>query len=130
MSPSQRLFLLVMIAALLPLAGCGQNPDSLAQQQIAEMNELADALEAGAEKAELEKIRDRMQQTKADLENLELSDDEKKELANKYGEELKQAALRLVQASAKQMDGMMRGMTNGAPPQAPGLPAGFPAPSN
>lgn len=51
MSRFRKLSLVVIVGAVLPLTGCGQDADGLAQQQIDEMNELAAALEAGASMA-------------------------------------------------------------------------------
>ena len=93
--------LTLLLVALLPLAGCGNSADSLAKQHIADMNRLADALEAGKSPAELASIEKSMKATAERLESLNLSPEEKAELATKYAGPMTQAAMRVMAAGAK-----------------------------
>lgn len=124
--------LILLIVALLPLAGCGRSADDLMRQQIAQLNAYADALESGADQAEVKAIDQRMRETQEALDNLNLSDEKKKELAEKHGEELGKALGRVMKAGMKQMGGMMQGMTQGMMQgmqgDTPKLPEGFPKP--
>jgi len=118
----------VLLVALLPLVGCGQSADDLVLQQIDQMNEYADAIEAGSDKAEIEAIGKRMKETEKALEDLNLSDDEKKALAEKHGEEMGKAVTRVMKAGMSQLGEAMQGMMKGMQGQTPKLPDGFPQP--
>jgi len=119
----------VLLAALAPLAGCGQSADTLAQQQVDQLNELADAMESGADNAELDAIGQRMKTTEQAIKDLSLSDAEKQRLAEKYGEELGKATARVMKAGMSKMGGMMKGMMEGMSQGMQGnMPEGFPQP--
>ena len=120
------LCLAVVLGALVALTGCGRSPDALVEQQIGQMNEWADAIEAGADQAKIDAIEERLTETKKALEELDLSDAEKKKLAEKYGEELGKATARVMKASMSKMggmmEGMMKGMKEGLKKEMPGMP--------
>ncbi len=121
----------VLLVALVPLMGCSPSPDTLVQRQIDEMNELAEAIESGVDQAKLDAIGKRMQQTKSALEDLDLSDEEKKRLAEKYGKATMEAAARLAKANMSKMGGVMQGMMKGLQQGMQGLqgmPAGLAMP--
>lgn len=123
----KRILSLVLFAALLPLAGCGgQNAESLIQEQIAQLNSYADALESGADETQLESIQGQMEKTKTALDNLKLSDEEKQKLGDKYGKQLTEAAQRVMLAGRKKMGGMMQGAKKRMPVPTPGSPDGMP----
>ncbi len=103
----------VLLTALVPLAGCGQSGDSLAQQQVDQLNELADAMEAKSEQAKIDAIQKRIDATKKAADDLNLSDDAKKKLAEKYGPELTKAMGRVVKVQMSQMQGAMQGAMQG-----------------
>lgn len=115
----------VVLIALVSLAGCGESADSLVQQQVDQLNELADALEAGAEQAEIDAIEERMKETKEASDGLNLSADEKKRLTEKYGEEEVKAAGRVMKAKMSKMGGAMQGMIEGMKGKMPAMPEGF-----
>lgn len=102
----------VVLLGLVSLVGCGPDPDALMQRQIDEMNELADALESGAAQAKLDAIGQRLKETKTAAEGLDLSDEEKKRLLEKYGTAAAKATARLAQASLSKMGGAMKEMAN------------------
>ena len=122
----------MLLAALVPLAGCGQSADSLVQQQVDQMNELADALESGADKATLDEIGQRMKTNDQAIKDLNLSDAEKQRLSEKFGEEAGKATARVMKASMSKMGGMMegvmKGMSEGMQGKMPEMPKGFPQP--
>lgn len=115
----------VVLIALVPLAGCGQSADGLFQQQVDQLNELADAFEVGAEQAEIDAIEKRMKEAKEAFDGLNLSDDEKKRLIEKYGEEMTEASARLMKAQISKMGGAMKGMIKGMEGNMPAMPKGF-----
>ena len=52
-----------VLLAIVPLVGCGDTADSLVSQQIAEMNELADAIESDADEDAIKEIQEPFQMT-------------------------------------------------------------------
>ena len=109
--------LTLLLVVLAPLAGCGNSAESLFKQQIADMNRLADALEAGKSPAELASIEKSMKATAERLESLNLPPEEKAELATKYAGPMMQAAMRLMAAGAKRAGKEMPAM-----PKMPEMP--------
>jgi hypothetical protein len=81
------------------LAGCGSSGESAIREQIHLMNELADALEAGAPQAKLDEISKKMADNGKKLEAL--SEDERKKLVEKHSEERANASMRLANALLK-----------------------------
>ncbi len=112
----------VLLVAVVPLVGCGKNADSLITQQIADINQLADALESGAEQSKIEALTDRMNATVKALEDLSLSQEEKNKLTEKHGAELLAARTRLTKAMASRMGGMMKGMAESLKGNLPAMP--------
>lgn len=107
-----------------PLSGCGANADSLVKKQIAQMNEMADAIENDASESEIEAIDKRMKATAKELDELDLSKEKKDELKERYSEELTKAQTRL----AKVIVGKMaEEMPKAVPGMRPG--EGLPGPS-
>src|SRR5262245_31033895 len=115
-------------AAALVTAGCGGGADSLMKDMISDMNALADAVEKNESEAKVKEIQDRMQATTKKLDDLKLSDDDKKKLIEKHKAELEKAGQRMAGAMAKKMFGGM-GMPNlgGGIPGMPG--GGFTVPN-
>ena len=93
----------VVLVALAALGGCSKNADSLTQKHIDQMNELADAIEAKADQAKIEEISKRMNETAEAIKDLDLSEAERKKLAEKYGAEMKKATARLMSAMGGKM---------------------------
>ena len=85
------------------LSGCGgaSGPDGLMQEQIDSMNELADAIESGADKSKIEAIQKQMKETEKKLDALKLSDAEKKKLVEKYKDKIAEATGRMMGAALK-----------------------------
>ncbi len=119
---------LVLLVALVPLSGCGPSADTLMQQQIDQLNELADAIESGADQAKLDEIGQRMKQTKSTIDGLNLSDAQKKRLAEEYGEATVKATARLARANMTKMGGMFQRMIEGLQQGMQGMPNGFGGP--
>ncbi|HYW79594.1 MAG TPA: hypothetical protein VE890_08455 [Thermoguttaceae bacterium] len=115
----------VVLVALVPLTGCGQSADDLAQTQIDQLNALADAIESGAEQAEIDAIQQKMKAAKDALDGMQLSDEEKKKLAETHSEEMTKALGRLMKANMSKMGGAMKGMMENMPGQMPPMPEGF-----
>lgn len=112
-----------MFLLLLGLVGCGgSSPDSLVKEQIAGMNEMADALEKNEPESKLTDIKNRLEATGKKMEALKLSDDEKKKLLEKHKDELMNATSRMFQAMmkrSKDLGSLFGGKMPGMPP-APG----------
>lgn len=87
-----------LVALTVVVSGCGSSPDSLVEDQIDDMNELAEAMEEDAPKSELDEISERIKKRGEKLEELDLSDEEKKRLEKKYEDELAEATGRLMKA--------------------------------
>ncbi len=105
----------ILAVFLVSLCGCGASGDALAKQQIAELNELADAFESGAEEAKIDEISERMEKTGKAFDELGLSDAQKKELDEKYATEMIKAQARIKKAAVSQMQEKMKGMMPGMP---------------
>lgn len=105
----------VVLVALAALGGCSKSGDSLTQQHIDQMNELADALEAKADQAKLDEISKRMKETAEAIKDLDLSDAQREKLAEKYGAEMGKATARLMKAMGGKMmkDLLPKGMPGG-----------------
>jgi hypothetical protein len=117
------------IALALPfmVTGCGGGADGAIKEQISLMNEMAGVLEGVTDKASFEaaqakmkKLEDRGKELGKKLEDMKLSDQEKKNLEEKYKGQAEQAAKRL---TAAMTNAMTKGM-GGAPgfPGVPGIP--------
>jgi hypothetical protein len=115
-----------MLVLVLGLAGCGSSPDSLVKEQIAGINDLADAIEKGEPESKLTDIKKRMEDTSKKLEALKMSDDEKKKLIEKHKDELLKATERMVKAmmsKSKDFGSLFGGGIPGMP-QMPQMPKG------
>jgi peptidoglycan hydrolase CwlO-like protein len=102
--------LIVVAGALMlmmSLSGCGSSADSLTKDQIKLMNELADAIDKGADKAKLEDISKRIQEVDKKFKDLKLSADEEKKLKDKYNKEGEEAAKKLFAAMLKNPKALM-----------------------
>ncbi len=115
----RRTVCLVTSAAFLGLAGCG-GPDSLIKEQIADMNALADAMEKGESEEKIKELSKKMEATGKKLEDLKLSEEDKKKLIEKHKAEFEKAGSRMMAAMMKKMVGGMGGV--------PGMPGGFTMP--
>src|SRR5262245_17875236 len=114
----RRTFCLVAAAALVAMAGCGGGADGLVKDMISDMNALADAIEKGDE-AKVKEAEERMKATTKKLDDLKLSDDEKKKLMEKHKPELEKAGKRMAEAMFKKM-----GQGMGLPGLGGGMPGG------
>jgi hypothetical protein len=95
---------LVLVAAgllLLNVSGCGASADSLMKEQIALMNEMADALEKDQPEAKIADIKKRMDANTEKMKNLKVSEADQKKLMEKYQDEMMKAAMRLAAAQMK-----------------------------
>ncbi len=92
------------------LSGCSGNADGLVQEQIKDMNDLAQAIETNAPDATLKDLQQKMQDTGKKLDDLKLSDDDKKKLIEAHKDEITKASTRLVKAmmgkAGRQLPGM------------------------
>jgi acyl-CoA reductase-like NAD-dependent aldehyde dehydrogenase len=87
---------LIVIAGI---SGCGSAADTLAKDQIRLTNEIAEAIEKGVDAAKLEEIRKRATENSKKIEALPA--EQRKELEEKYKDELQKANARLMAAMTK-----------------------------
>ena len=92
------------VFVLLLFAGCGDSAESLMKQQIADMNALADAMEAGKSEDDIKVISERMKAGGEKLNKMQISDAEKKRLIEKYEPQLKEASATPCHPSHKPTD--------------------------
>jgi hypothetical protein len=92
---------LVLVAGV---NGCGSSAEKLMKEQIKLMDEFSEALEKGAEPSKLEEVGKRMRENVMKYEGLNLSDEKKKKLGEKYAAEVSKASTRLNAAMKKNMD--------------------------
>jgi hypothetical protein len=109
----------IMAVVLMSQCGCGPSADTLARQQIDQLNELADAMESDAKKAELEAINKRMEETNKAIKDMDLSDAEKERLTEAFGTEMTKATARVAKAGMAQMQEQMKELM----PNMPNMPA-------
>ena len=114
-----------LFALVTCFAGCGSSAESMLKQQIAQLNELAEAIENDAPESEIEAIKERMEATAKKMKELEVSEAEQKRLQEKYEDDLKQAGERLGKAMfGKLAEGMGKGLSDfpggGGLPNMPG----------
>jgi hypothetical protein len=83
---------------LVGVSGCGTSPDTLRRDQIRAMNDMAEAIEKNEPEGKISEIKARIEQNNKKMEQLKLSDDDKKKLAEKHKDELMQAMTRLQKA--------------------------------
>lgn len=89
-----------LAASLLVVAlctnGCNRNSaDAVMKDNIAAMNELADAVESNAPEGKISEIQKRLEENNKKLEDLKLSEEEKKQLIERHKDEYTKAANRL-----------------------------------
>ncbi len=103
----------VLLIGILPILGCAESSDELFEQQITQMNELAEAIETGADEAKMKEIEDAFKATKEKFDALAVSVEEQSRLAKDHGD-FKKAMDRLTKAKAqallKQMGDQLPGM--------------------
>lgn len=105
------------------LVGCGSKADRLVKKQIKLMNKMADELEAGKSRKDLKDLEDQMTEIGKEMNDLDLSKEEKDRLKEKYEDKLTEAMKRLMQAQFKGMaDRFGKGGSKGGPGM-PGLPS-------
>ncbi len=98
----------------LTLVGCGSKADRLIKKQIKLMNKVADRMENGATEADIKDLTDEMKEIGKQLDELELSEEEKKKLEEKYKDDMKEATERMMKAAFKgAMDKMKKEMGKG-----------------
>jgi chromosome segregation ATPase len=126
------------LVLLCGVSGCGSSADSLIKEEIKGMDDLADALENNAPQSKIDEISKRLKETDKKLEDLKLSDEEKKKVIEQNKAELERVTKRLAAAMLKAGKdklgdlGKLTGMPDlGKPPglpqgadQLPGIPAG------
>ena len=101
--------LCVLLVLLVGISGCANNsPDGLMKQQIALMNEQADAMENNAPESKMTDIKTRQEANTKKLEALKLSDEEKKKVIEQNKDGIMKATQRLMAASVKKMGGDMK----------------------
>jgi biopolymer transport protein ExbB/TolQ len=88
-----------VLIVLAGINGCGSANDSLAKNHIQVTNELADALEKGADAAKLQEIQNRAKESTKKIEAL--PEAERKALEEKYKDELQKANSRVMAAMTK-----------------------------
>lgn len=87
-----------LIAITLSVAGCGNSNDTLIENQIRDMNAMADAIEKGASEEEIKKIEERMKENEQQLEALDLTKAEQEELMKKHSDAIEKASERMMNA--------------------------------
>jgi biopolymer transport protein ExbB/TolQ len=92
--------LTLSLLVLATLVGCGSKAESLTKKLIADMNKLADAVEA-KNKSDVEAITKDMKELAAEMEKIKPSKEEEAALEKKYGEQMKEATEKLGKAMMK-----------------------------
>jgi len=100
------------------VGGCGSSADSLMKEQIKLMNEMADAVESGADQSKIDAIGKKMKENEEKFNGLKLSEEEKKKLVEKYNDDIAKAVTRMMGAMFKKGDVKIPdlGGLGGAPP--------------
>lgn len=81
------------------LTGCGgPTPDGVMQEQITIINEMAEVIEKGGDKAKLDEVKKKAEANKKKMEELKLSQEEEKKLREKHKPEFDKATMRLIGA--------------------------------
>lgn len=96
-------YFVVMILVILPcvLAGCDSMAEDLILEQIEIKNALSEAMESAKPDAEVVKIEKRLEVNKAELQQLNLSDDAINDLISKHSIAISRAHVRLTTAKVK-----------------------------
>jgi hypothetical protein len=104
------------------LVGCGSPAERLIKEQIQIMNELAERMETGKlDPSEATAMQARAMEIAKKQQELNLSPEEKKRVAEKYMPEIQKATARLMAATQK--------MTGKPHPLVPGMPGGMSPPN-
>ena len=83
------------LVALGSASGCGTAAEPILLEQLSDLNALAEALERNAPEEEIQAIAERLADSNRQLEALDLSEAQRKELVDKYSEELLTAHSRI-----------------------------------
>jgi hypothetical protein len=99
--------------SIMSLCGCGSSPgDSLMNDMIRCMNELADAIEKKVPEDKLTAIQTRMKELGEKLDALKLSEDDKNKLVEKHRDAMAKAAERMQKAMMGQLGNLGNLMPN------------------
>jgi len=111
-----RLSLTVILSiSAMSMCGCGSSPgDSLMNDMIKCMNEMADAIEKKLPEDQLKSIQARMKELGDKLDALQLSAEDKKKLVEKHKDAMAKAAERMQKAMMGQL-GNLGNMVPGLP---------------
>ena len=90
--------LALSLMGMIVLTGCQSKADMLAKRHIADLNELADALESRADGMEILERLHEVGETGGALRQMRLSDEEEMRLKGKYGKDLNVARGRVNKA--------------------------------
>jgi DNA repair ATPase RecN len=94
------LYIALAVVVLLPLCGCGSRADSALAAYLADLNKLADAIEA--DDAQLAKdIFERVTKTEQELMKIKVTKSELERLKKKYKERIDKATARVKDAIEK-----------------------------
>jgi hypothetical protein len=108
-----------MVVLLCGVTGCATNPDSLVQEEIKDMNALADAMEQ-KDDARVKEMQKKLEATGKRLRELMLSGEATKKLLDRHNDEFQKALARLNQAGTNRAIG---GQAPGSPGvQGPKMP--------
>ena len=91
---------LLAIILSVGLSSCGSKADNLMKKQISLLNEYADTFEKDPKSAKLDEIQEKIGEVGKELNALDLSADEKKEMSEKFKTEASEAALRYANAKS------------------------------
>lgn len=93
-----------LVVVSLSFAGCGSSEDALVENQIRDMNAMADALESDASQQEIAAIEARMKENEKALEALDLSKEQQEALMEKHQDEIEKASKRMMEAMMKSVE--------------------------
>lgn len=106
---------IVLSISVISFCGCGSSPgDSLMNDMIKCMNEMADAIEKKLPEDKVTPIQTRMKELGEKLDALKLSEEEKKKLLEKHKDAMAKAAERMQKAMMGQL-GNLGNMVPGLP---------------
>jgi hypothetical protein len=95
------------VALLISVSGCEKSAEDRTKKQIDLMNDLADAIEKKDE-AKAKSVAQELKENGEKLKAMNLSDDDKKKIAEKYKEDLGKALGKLLAAAMKDPDFMKK----------------------
>ena len=94
-----RFLILILCGLVCTFVGCGSKADRIVKKQIKLVNKLADKMEDGGSDEELKKISDQLTDLEKELEELDLTSEEKEALRDKYKDDMTKARKRLAEAA-------------------------------